>query len=460
MPADRRPAYPVAKPMKTERTHEENQERAYIAASRRSDRSLEARIESARRASEIHKKRTGRALRVTEQDVINEEMYEEEDDDLPTQYQRLNAHLQTSSWLFNRKLHDYIATQHGVRNMFLHQQFPGHTMPSYGTQFQANGQMPMMNQHMLPPQTFSPVTQGFAQPPQPYSPQGPQQQGYRQAPYSIPPRQHLHQRSASIPTPLALPSASATVPQINSAVTTPQGDFNRRLSLPPSSFDPNPPSVGEPPPRPPVSRSTTAQGMHHQPVSPRNALSRMPSASNSGHVTPKVKSEHDTPTSYRFTPLPFNSSSQVIDTNPLSLSLPPESQQIVGSALDPNDPRTAILMAGSDNLPQPFYTYNPNLSPKSGRKATDQLPPSGAGMTQTLAPENSVKAEKTVDNLTSNSPPSTMMDNFYSPSLFTPTGFGYSNYFDQNQEVDSNRVTSDGLFNDQYEDNSFVNWDQ
>ena len=66
---------------------------AYIAASRRSDRSLEARIESARRASEIHKKRTGRALRVTEQDVINEEMYEEEDDDLPTQYQRLNAHV-------------------------------------------------------------------------------------------------------------------------------------------------------------------------------------------------------------------------------------------------------------------------------------------------------------------------------------------------------------------------------
>jgi hypothetical protein len=77
---------------------------AYIAASRRSDRSLEARIESARRASEIHKKRTGRALRVTEQDVINEEMYEEEDDDLPTQYQRLNAHLHTSSVIFNKKL--------------------------------------------------------------------------------------------------------------------------------------------------------------------------------------------------------------------------------------------------------------------------------------------------------------------------------------------------------------------
>ncbi|KAK3623803.1 hypothetical protein LTR22_024231 [Elasticomyces elasticus] len=38
-----------SKPMKMERTHEENQERAYIAASRRSDRGLEARVESARR---------------------------------------------------------------------------------------------------------------------------------------------------------------------------------------------------------------------------------------------------------------------------------------------------------------------------------------------------------------------------------------------------------------------------
>ncbi|OQN95103.1 hypothetical protein B0A48_18887, partial [Cryoendolithus antarcticus] len=86
-----------SKPVKTERTHEENQERAYIAASRRSDRSLEARIESARRASEIHKRRTSRSLRVTEADVINEEMYEEEDDDLPMQYRRLTAHLQTQN---------------------------------------------------------------------------------------------------------------------------------------------------------------------------------------------------------------------------------------------------------------------------------------------------------------------------------------------------------------------------
>ncbi|KAL7269841.1 hypothetical protein RUND412_007468 [Rhizina undulata] len=102
------------KPVKTERTHEENQERAYIAASRRSDRSLEARVESARRASEIHKKRTGRALRVTEKDVLNEEMYEEEEDDLPLFYRGMPVHIRTGDWA--SRFDAYFAGQVARRN--------------------------------------------------------------------------------------------------------------------------------------------------------------------------------------------------------------------------------------------------------------------------------------------------------------------------------------------------------
>ncbi|ORY79384.1 hypothetical protein BCR37DRAFT_388416 [Protomyces lactucae-debilis] len=94
---------------RNERTHQENQERAYIAASRRSDRSIEARIESAKRASELHKQRTGKALRVTEQDVLNEEMYEEEEAELPAQYRNLNAHLKTDSADFDARLQAYLA---------------------------------------------------------------------------------------------------------------------------------------------------------------------------------------------------------------------------------------------------------------------------------------------------------------------------------------------------------------
>ncbi|KAH8655703.1 hypothetical protein BX600DRAFT_72080 [Xylariales sp. PMI_506] len=69
-----------------ERSHEQNQERAYVAASRRTDRSIEARVQSARMASAIHKKRTGRGFKVSEEVVQNEEMYEEEDDEPSMRY--------------------------------------------------------------------------------------------------------------------------------------------------------------------------------------------------------------------------------------------------------------------------------------------------------------------------------------------------------------------------------------
>lgn len=63
-----------------------NKERAYIAASRRGDRSLEARVKSAHDASKIHEKRTGRPLHITEEIVAKEEMYEEVDDHMPSSY--------------------------------------------------------------------------------------------------------------------------------------------------------------------------------------------------------------------------------------------------------------------------------------------------------------------------------------------------------------------------------------
>ncbi|KAL2828740.1 hypothetical protein BDW59DRAFT_142952 [Aspergillus cavernicola] len=71
------------------RTKEENQERAFIAASRRKDRSLDARIESANRASMLHKQRTGRALHIDRQIVESEAMYEEIDSNYQAKLQRM-----------------------------------------------------------------------------------------------------------------------------------------------------------------------------------------------------------------------------------------------------------------------------------------------------------------------------------------------------------------------------------
>ncbi|KAG5985358.1 hypothetical protein E4U55_004582 [Claviceps digitariae] len=102
---------------KTERSHEENQERAYIAASRRADRSIEARVQSARMASEIHKKRTGKGFRITEEIVLKEEMYEEEDDDLPRSYRLLSASMQTSSPEMNSRLDAYLSNKVAMSQM-------------------------------------------------------------------------------------------------------------------------------------------------------------------------------------------------------------------------------------------------------------------------------------------------------------------------------------------------------
>ena len=95
----------------SERSHEENQERAYIAASRRADRSIEARVQSAKMASNIHKKRTGKGFRITEEIVIKEEMYEEEDDDLPRSYRLLGPHMQTDSAELNSRVEAYLSNR-------------------------------------------------------------------------------------------------------------------------------------------------------------------------------------------------------------------------------------------------------------------------------------------------------------------------------------------------------------
>lgn len=54
--------------------------RAFVAASRRKDRSLDSRLESAIRASILHKQRTGKTLRVTKEIVEKDDMYEEVDE--------------------------------------------------------------------------------------------------------------------------------------------------------------------------------------------------------------------------------------------------------------------------------------------------------------------------------------------------------------------------------------------
>jgi hypothetical protein len=434
---------------------------AYIAASRRSDRSLEARIESARRASEIHKKRTGRALRVTEQDVINEEMYEEEDDDLPTQYQRLNAHLHTTSVMFNKKLHDYIATQNGVRNMFMSQyQNQGPAYPQFGQQYPANGGFPQannwLNPSMLPPQQqFSPSSpQGFQQA-QPFSPTTAQQpqQGYRQSPYHIPQRTQSHQRALSIQLPHNSSHFDPSAQPASAGATTPQDEINRRLSLPPHAFQQQT-QVVERPSRTSLSRSPTVNSIQQrrQSSSPKTASPTAASANDTSHFS----SGSNTPGSYTYSPTNYPYSSQALNTNPLTLSLPPETQQFMGSVLDQNDPRTAMFMAGSENLPQPFaptYTYNPN---KVTRTSSSSIAENSTGSAQTLSSGLNLKTDP-VSGTTSPSAPAAISEGFFNNDSFLTPGNGDYNAFFDFQGGDFAQPFD--VTNDQDNGNNLVNWD-
>ncbi|KAL2807882.1 hypothetical protein BJX63DRAFT_436671 [Aspergillus granulosus] len=111
------------------RTKEENQERAFIAASRRKDRSLDARIESANRASALHKNRTGRALHITRQIVESEAMYEEVDSNYQAKLQRMmQAQTLQLEQDFERKL--FVAMRNNPQA--LHQRRASSSLASQG----------------------------------------------------------------------------------------------------------------------------------------------------------------------------------------------------------------------------------------------------------------------------------------------------------------------------------------
>lgn len=309
--------------------------RAYIAASRRSDRSLEARVESARRASEIHKRRTGRSLRVTEQDVINEEMYEEEDDDLPMQYRRLTAHLQTGSVDFNRRLAAYLTNQVAMRSAM--DQIINN---SYAQQYPNAPQFAHNNSRS----SFSPPLSG-ARPTQP--PMITQ----RSAPYPSPHQTGFshHDRSYSTPMPHHQ-STSGAPASANPSLSSPP---ERRMSTPADTASPA------------LSRPLKTEDIKPDPDHQRQTQSARAAM----------------PQSYP----PFWQ-----DMGPFTTSLPPESQQMLGPAFDLRDPMASMLMAGSEQYTSsPYYPWG-NMHNTNKFEATT---PSFGGMFSTLAPSALEKSD-------------------------------------------------------------------
>ena len=315
-------------------------------------------MESAKRASEIHKKRTGRAYRITEETVINEQMYEEEDD--APRY-RLAANLHLPNTLLQQRAQALMSIQMESRRLL--GQAVNSTLQhnaQYGNQaqFVSPGMMSMPQGYPYPmasPHIFnqSPQTPSFS-----HSPQTPT--SYAHSPYppsGDSPRQSYHQRSASI----------AEVPQYRpSAHNSPVETHDRRMSMPQTSMS---------------SSSSSLKDTQD----PGDSAVSSPGSSS---TTPMPR-QHPNNSTYDPT---YQSMGNIL--GPLTMELPRETQQLLGSGIWPNlDEHTFDRMMENPNDPrnqQPFmYNYRPNSS-KGGNGSSTSV-----GLNQTLSsapPDSSLNA--------------------------------------------------------------------
>lgn len=414
MPAIR--STPAAKPVKTERSHEENQERAYIAASRRSDRSLEARIESARRASEIHKRRTGRSLRVTEQDVINEEMYEEEDDDLPMQYRRLTAHLQTQNADFDRRLAAYLTNHVAMRS----------ALGQAVSDAWQNNQFNNIGQFMNPGMMQQPLQQQPQQPGMPNSmlpPQMPNRSptNYRQNPYPVANAQGMrptHGRSASVATPSEFAFQNQHTASAHDSPVENIKQEDRRMSMPVNAT-----------PQTPLSGSVAPTSTHS---SPARAMSRKSSSSNLAKQQQFAQQQPTPPTQADFNqnPTGFQLRLPVNNRNldPLTTTLPMETQQLL--AANPyeftfNNDNTSNMAQNAPN--KQTYSYNPNGRPMSKSNSPTEYPAMPQMGMSGMGSMNSTLAPSAFDMTAMTANYGTPSENAFSPAGYAFGGMGFNN---------------------------------
>ena len=283
------------------------------------------------------------------------------------QYRRLTAHLQTGSVDFNRRFSAYL-TNHVAMRSALDQAITN----SYAQQY-PNAPQFAHNQQTMYPSPF--LAHNMQQQQSPTS--------YVQSPYMAQGhpgfRPGHHARSASATgtqdTPgYTQPSTTQSSPVDPSVSTEP-----RRTSMPskmPSK------SVS------PVT-SRTPQPLQSRPSLPPKTSSVLDNQQTPAYNNIKQESQPSQPSQPMRAPPQLQVNQQPTtnmfgfqDFSPFSTALPAESQMLLGSALDPNDPLTSMMMAGSENMaPSNFF----NSTPASLSKQRN-FHPSYDGMSATLAP--------------------------------------------------------------------------
>lgn len=291
-------------------------------------------------------------------------MYEEEDDDLPMQYRRLTAHLQTGSADFNRRLAAYLTNQVAMRsaveqmaNNPYHQQFGPHAMP-YAQPRQNMFQSPVApQQHQMSQPNSVPNS-------------------YRQTPYPSPHHPGFRPNHGRAYSAAVIPPVKVQTPP----TPMPHSLDHRRMSTPA-----NIPQLD-------------VSGIKADPEYVRQTQSaQVPQ----GHFNPYWQ-----------------------DTGLFSSSLPPESQQMLAGApaLDPKDPFSQMLLHGSEQYTtHPYYPWG---GMQQGIKAMPVHPSAYHGMSTTLAPSALTTQPESMAGTPSSNPP-TMIDGQMPPSSSDPLGLNH-----------------------------------
>lgn len=255
---------------------------------------------------------------------------------MPLQYKRLTAHLQTGSADFNKRLSNYLANHVAMRSA-LDQAITA----SYAQQYPNAPQFAHNNQMMYPSPFPSPFM-AHNMPQQHQTPQSFVQSPYNTATGTPSYRPVHHFRSASIPNPQDVPGYPQTTSSSSPVQRTSDRD-QRRMSMPTKS----------------VSPSTSAQTLEpsysgKNPTSPTHSVNK--EAQSPGQMQPPPQpAPQAQPQQQR---RPYANLSSYADYSPFTTtSLPTEMQMLIGPGygLDPNDPLTAMFMAGSESFPQPLY---------------------------------------------------------------------------------------------------------
>jgi hypothetical protein len=350
-------------------------------------------------------------------------MYEEEDDDLPMQYRRLTAHLQTQNADFDRRLAAYLTNHVAMRS----------ALGQAVSDAWQNNQFNNIGQFMNPNMMQQPLQQQQQQPGMPNSMLPPQMSNrsptsYRQTPYPVANAQGMrpaHGRSVSIATPHEF--AFQQPHQTGSAHDSPVENIkqeDRRMSMPINAM-----------PQTPLSGTAAPTSTHS---SPARAMSRNSSATNLAkqqqfnqaqvqqQPTPPTQSDfHTSPPGFQLR-LPVNHR----NLDPLTTALPMESQQLLAANPYEFSFNDSPSQMGQNTSSKQTYSYNPNGRPKSKTNsptdypAMPQMNMGGMGSMSGMGGMNSTLAPSAFD-ATANYAQTT--DHAFSPAGYAFGGMGYNN---------------------------------